>query len=369
MKPQVSPQETEYIAHAREVFIRLGLLTLLGAGCFVLLRPFIQMIVSSIIIAVAVYPGYRILKNTLGGRKKLAATLCTTLMLIVVIVPCVLLAGTLAGGIRTMALQLGSGQISIPPPPPRLQTVPIVGSPLQEFWSSCSTNLSGAVSRFSPQIRERIPRILSASAGLGGSLLQFLVSILIAGFLLGTSEQNQKFADVLFARVFDDKAAEYGEIVAATVRSVTNGILGVALIQSVFASLGFWMVGLPGAGLWALFFLIASVLQVSPLVLVPAALYVFAVFPTSNAVLFLIWCIVVGSMDNILKPFLLGRGSKVPMAVIFIGVLGGFMTMGLIGLFVGAIVLSVGYKLFIAWLETGSSGIVADEVSVVKAAS
>ncbi len=369
MTPQVSPQETEYIAHAREVFIRLGLLTLLGAGCFVLLRPFVQMIVSSIIIAVGVYPGYRILKNTLGGRKKLAATLCTTLMLIVVIVPCVLLAGTLAAGIRSMAQQLESGQINIPPPPLSLHKVPVIGTPLQEFWSSCSTNLSGAVSRFSPQIRERIPGILSASAGLGGSLLQFLLSIVIAGFLLATSEQSQKFADVLFARIFGDQGAEYGEIVAATVRSVTNGILGVAVIQSVFASLGFWVVRLPGAGLWAIFFLIASVLQVSPLVLVPAALYAFAVFPTTKAVLFLIWCIVVGSMDNILKPVLLGRGSKVPMAVIFIGVLGGFMTMGLVGLFVGAIVLSVGYKLFIAWLETGSSGIIADAASVGKAAS
>jgi predicted PurR-regulated permease PerM len=141
--------------------------------------------------------------------------------------------------------------------------------------------------------------------------------------------------------------------VASTIRTVTNGVLGVAVIQSVLASLGFWIVGLPGAGLWAVMFLIAAVIQVGALVLLPAVLYAFASFPTSHAVIFLIWCAFVGVIDNVLKPILLGRSSKVPMLVVFVGVLGGFMVMRIIGLFVGAIILSVGYKLLIAWLDAG----------------
>jgi predicted PurR-regulated permease PerM len=140
------------------------------------------------------------------------------------------------------------------------------------------------------------------------------------------------------------------ELAGATIRSVTTGILGVALIQSFFAALGFLAVGLPGAGLWGLVFLFAAVLQVGIVVLIPAVIYVFAIASTSKAVIFLVWCAVVGLMDNVLKPLLLGRGVAVPIVVIFLGAIGGFMAMGIIGLFLGAILLSVGYRLFLAWL-------------------
>jgi predicted PurR-regulated permease PerM len=125
----------------------------------------------------------------------------------------------------------------------------------------------------------------------------------------------------------------------------------VALIQSLFAGLGFLVVRLPGAGLWALLFFIFAVLQVGAVALIPIVIYVFATTGTTKAVVFLIWCIFVGLMDNVLKPLLLGRGVPVPIVVVFLGAIGGFLAMGIIGLFVGAIVLSVGYKLFLAWLD------------------
>jgi len=123
------------------------------------------------------------------------------------------------------------------------------------------------------------------------------------------------------------------------------------LIQSLLAGLGFLVVRLPGAGPWALLFLIAAVLQVGSLTLIPVVIYVFATTSTAKAVAFLIWCIVVALMDNVLKPLLLGRGVQVPITVVFLGAIGGFLAIGIIGLFVGPIVLSVGYKLFLAWLD------------------
>jgi len=122
------------------------------------------------------------------------------------------------------------------------------------------------------------------------------------------------------------------------------------LIQALLAGLGFLVAGLPGAGLWAVIFLFAAVLQVGVLVLIPAVLYVFAVSSVTKAVIFLVWCLIVALIDNVLKPLLLGRGVAVPIAVVFLGAIGGFVAIGIIGLFVGAIVLSVGYKLFLAWL-------------------
>jgi predicted PurR-regulated permease PerM len=353
MMTEFSVEEKAYIARAREVFIRMSLLVIVSVSCFLLLRPFLDLIIAGIIIAIGIYPGYQMLTRLLRGRGKLAAVLCAVLLLVVILLPTLLLAETLADGIRNVADQLKTGQLKIPPPPPSLDRLPVVGIKLKEVWNLSSVDLTEAVSRFAPQIRERIPALVSASVGISGTLLKLVIAILLAGFLLATSEQRLRFANRLFGRIFDDQGPEFEQLIASTIRSVTNGILGVAVIQSLFASLGFWIIGLPGTGLWAVIFLAAAVLQVGMVVLAPAALYVFATHTTSYAVMFLIWCIIVGLIDNVLKPVLLGRGSKVPMGVVFLGVLGGFITMHIIGLFVGAIILSVGYKLLIAWLDAG----------------
>ena len=154
--------------------------------------------------------------------------------------------------------------------------------------------------------------------------------------------------------MFGEKGPEYQQLVGSTIRSVTFGILGVALIQSVFAAVGFLLVGIPGAGAWSVIFLMAALLQVGGIVLIPAVIYIFATASTMKAVIFLIWSIFVAVMDNILKPILLGRRAVVPILVVFLGAVGGFVALGLIGLFVGAVVLSVGYKLSLAWIEGGA---------------
>jgi predicted PurR-regulated permease PerM len=239
---------------------------------------------------------------------------------------------------------------------------------LRGFWNLCSTDVSAAVARIAPEINKHLPKLVSASLGIDGALLKFFLALLLAGFLLATSARSIRSADRIFGRIFDERGAEFEQLVTGTIRSVTNGILGVAVIQTVLASLGFWIGGLPGAGLWAVIFLVASVIQVGPVVLIPAVLYSFATQSANHAVMFLIWCIIVGLSDNVLKPILLGRGTKVPIAVIFLGVLGGFITMHILGLFVGAIVLSVGYKLLTAWLDAGIPNIPSSQVTASKAA-
>ena len=222
---------------------------------------------------------------------------------------------------------------------------------MNSLWSRASQDLSEAVRSFAPQIKAAVPGLLSVSAGLGLTVLQFAISIVVAGVLLANAQAAYEVTCSLCSRIFGGKAPEFQQLIGATIRSVTSGILGVALIQSVLAGLGFLVAGLPGAGLWAVTFLVAAVLQVGVLVLVPAVIYMFAISSTTKAVIFLVWCLFVALVDNFLKPLLLGRGVAVPMAVVFLGAIGGFVALGLIGLFVGAIVLSVGYKLFLAWLD------------------
>jgi predicted PurR-regulated permease PerM len=205
--------------------------------------------------------------------------------------------------------------------------------------------------RLAPQIKSVLPGILSASAGIGFTVLQFFLSVLVSGVLLANARAAAEVTRSLANRLFGDRGPEFERLVGATIRSVTFGILGVALIQSALGVIGFLVMGLPGASLWAVVFLFAAVLQVGGLVLIPAVIYAFATATTAKAVIFLVWCVFVGVIDNVLKPLLLGRGVAVPVAVVFLGAIGGFVAMGIIGLFVGAIVLSVGYKLFLAWID------------------
>jgi predicted PurR-regulated permease PerM len=341
----------DYLARAVEASIHIGLVALLLCVCLVILRPFVLLIAWGVIVSISVYPWYRKLQRALGGRGGLAAVVCTLLMLAILIVPLVLLGGTLVDSMQTLIASIKDGKLTIPPPPQSVGTWPVIGSPLNSIWSLAATNLTAALDRFMPQIKAIVPLLVSTSADLGLTALQFVLSILVAGVLLANAKGGTAAASSLFNRLFGNKGCEFEELTGSTIRSVTTGILGVAVIQSFFATLGFVFGGLPGAGVWAIVFLIAAVLQLGVVVLVPAAIYMFAVASTTKAVIFLVWCAVVALMDNVLKPMLLGRGATVPVAVIFMGAIGGFVAMGLIGLFIGAIVLSVGYRLFLAWLE------------------
>jgi len=351
MALEQSAVEKTHTNQALRAFIEISLVVVMAAASLMILRPFLPLIAWGIIIAIASYPGYGKLLRIFGGRRVLVAVIWTLLLLSILIVPVVLLAQTLVAGIPSLAGHLRDGTLTVPLPPARIETWPLIGGPLKTLWTAASTNLGEVLKRFTPQIKSSIPVLLSVSAGIGLSVLQFVLSILVSGVLLASADGAAKVSRSLVNRLFENNGPEVEDLVGSTIRSVTSGILGVAVIQSAFAGLGFLVVGLPGAGLWAMIFLFAAVLQVGPLVLIPAVAYVFTIASTTKAVTFLVWCIIVALMDNILKPLLLGRGAAVPIVVVFLGAIGGFMAMGIIGLFVGAVVLSVGYKLLLAWLE------------------
>lgn len=354
--PEIT-RDKAYLNRALEVTINVGLVVLLALTCFLILRPFVPLITWGIIIAVATYPGFLRLQRLLRGHDGAAAALCTIVYLAVLIVPAVFLTDSVIQGIQSVSARMKGGGTVIPPPPVTVATWPVVGPPLSAIWSLASTDLSQAIRKFAPELKSVVPGLISASAGLGLTVLQLFLAILISGGLLAKAEMAARMTEILFKRLFGDKGPEYQQLIGQTIRSVTFGILGVALVQSIFAALGFLVVGLPAVGFWILTFLFAAVLQAGAIVLIPATIYVFAIASTTKAVVFLIWCIIVGLMDNVLKPILLGRGATVPIAVVFLGAIGGFMGVGIIGLFIGAIVLSVGYKLFLAWI--GDSGTTA----------
>jgi predicted PurR-regulated permease PerM len=276
--------ERSRIDLALEASIHIGLAILLVYTCLLILRPFIPLLTWGIIIAVAAYPSFKRLQAALGGRGTLAAVIFALVLLILLIVPVVLLAGTLVEGVQTMATHFRE----VPRPTARVEHWPIIGAPVNNNGAAPQRTLGRRSGVLRPQIKAVMPSEFTASAGFGFTRLQFLFSILVAGALLAKAQAAYEVTCLLAKRRFGKKGPEFQHLMGATIRSVTTGILGVAFIQSVLAGLGFLVVGLPGAGLWALVFLIAAVLQVGMLVLIPAVAYVFAVSSMTKAVIFLI---------------------------------------------------------------------------------
>ncbi len=343
--------DSGYLTRTLEAAVRLGALLLLAAWCFQIVQPFVIPVVWGAILAVLLYPAYRWVCNGLGGRRALTAALFTILALVILLTPTAMFATTLVSFTRDLVQELNAGTLSVPPPPESVGALPIIGESLETFWLDASTNLEGALRQLAPQIGALLQWILSTAVGTGLGILQFTLSIVISGVFLARAEAAEAVSRTVGTRLAGTRGIELVDLAGATLRSVARGILGVALIQSLLAGAGFVAVGVPGAGLWVLLCLLLAIVQLPPgLVLIPVALYVLSTAGTVTGVLFLIWSIFVSILDNFLKPLLLGRGLEVPMLVIFVGAIGGFLASGFLGLFVGSIVLAIGYELLVSWL-------------------
>jgi len=350
-QPSISGRELE--ARVMEMTIRLALVALLVVWCFQITRPFLMPIVWGIVIATAIHPAFDRLVSAIGGRRRTVAACLTVLGLALLIVPAALLADSMVTSAEWLHDGLENGTLEVPPPPDRISTLPVVGEQIHRFWALANSNLEQAIREVGPKLLDVGTSLLSAAAGMGLGVLQFAVSIVIAGVLLAGAQGGQRTAKAIATRVVGgDRGPELADLAGATVRSVAQGILGVAVIQSLLLGVGMMVAGVPHASLWTALCLLFAIVQLPPLlVMIPIIAYQFSAAGTAGAVLFTIWTILAGASDNVLKPMLMGRGLDLPVIVIFLGSIGGFMMSGFIGLFVGAVVLALGYKLFMAWLE------------------
>ena len=336
-----------------EIIIRLGFLFLLIAWCLQLLYPFTGIIIWAIILAISTAPIYDSLNDKLGDKPKVASGIIIAGGLALIIIPSLLFLESIVTGVKEIGQHLNNDSLSIPPPPDKVADWPVVGEKIHAIWALASTNLEAVILKYKDQILRIGETIFEGVVGLGGSIVQFIISTIIAGILLatkGTDSTARKF----FKRLVGERGDEFAEASEITIRNVTKGVLGVAVIQAVLVGIGFLLAGVPYAGLWALMVMILAILQLPPLlVILPVIIYLFSSMTILPASLWTVYLLLAGASDNILKPLLLGKGAPVPMLVIFLGVIGGFMFSGFIGLFTGAIAISLGYKLFLVWLNAG----------------
>ncbi len=343
----------DFTMKAIETAIRLGLLFLLLSWCLDIIRPFILPVVWGIIIAVALYPLFLKLKSAMGGRNKLAATLYTLVMVALLITPTVMVSGSLIDSSQNIAKDIKEGTLEIPPPNQKVSEWPLVGKKVFKIWTQAADNLGKTLKTYSTAVKNAGQVIIGAAAGAGGTILQFVLSIIISGVFLATASSGHKTTLKISQRLAGDSSGkQFTELTIATIRSVAQGVLGVAIVQSILAAIGLYLIGFPAWGLWTIVVMILAVAQIPQIILFgPMIAYVFSYADPTPAIIFAVWSIFVSVSDGLLKPLFLGRGMSTPMLVILLGAIGGMILSGIIGLFIGAVVLALGYELFIAWLN------------------
>jgi predicted PurR-regulated permease PerM len=334
-----------------EVTIRLVFLFILVAWCLGILLPFTSVVLWAIIIAVSVEPVYKAINGKIGDKPGWASFLVVMVFLVIIILPSYLTVNSLISHFKELNQSFEQGSIKIPPPNEQVAEWPIIGDELYGIWLAASQNLEKVLTTYEDQVVKLGKWLMSTTVGIGAGILQFILSIIIAGVLLATKGTDD-FTRKMFRKLVGKRGDEFSELCDKTVKNVTKGILGVAFIQSLLLGILFMLAGVPFAAVWAVLVLILGIIQLPPtLISLPIIIYLYSAISPTMATVWGILIILASLSDNILKPILLGKGAPVPMLVIFLGAIGGFILQGFIGLFTGAIILSLGYELFMTWLN------------------
>lgn len=334
-----------------ELALRLGALALLLYWAVLLIQPFVPIAIWSAVLTVALYPVFEWMARGLGGRRRLAAALLTILSLLIVIGPAAWLGLGLIESLRTISERLDLSTLSVPPPPHRIREWPLIGEPIYQFWELASSNIREALAKIAPQLKPVGSTLLHIAANAGTGVLQFIIAIVVAGFLFAPGPALVDSMKMLSHRLASHRGEAFVELAGATIRSVSRGVVGISVLQALLAGLGLVVAGVPAASLITSAVLILGIIQIGPsIVIIPVIIWVWTAMDTTTALLFTAYMIPVNLMDNVLRPIVMGRGLTTPTLVILIGVIGGTIAHGISGLFLGPIVLAVIWELAAAWI-------------------
>ena len=335
-----------------DLTIKLILIIILLAWCVMIILPFLIPVLWGVILAITLFPVYNQLLRILKGKKALSSAIITGILLILLIAPSVWLISSMVEGIKQFVISLRDHTLVIPPPDPGVENWPIIGKPIYNTWQMLVTNLEAVLIQHRDQILQVGDNFLGAVKSVASNFLMMILSIIISGILLFHTEKTEKSSLEVASRLTGQKGEVLKDMIVLTIRNVAKGILGVAFIQFILMGASFMFAQIPFAGLWALLVLLMAIVQLPVgIVAIPVVIYLYSVREPFPATLWSLLIILLSLMDNILKPWLMGKGAPVPTLVIFLGAIGGMIMSGFIGLFTGAIILSLGYKLMTFWLE------------------
>ncbi len=347
-----SKVDQRFLANAMASFLQIGALLILLILCFNIVKPFIGIVVWALILAIAIYPLHVSLTAKLGGREKTSATIFVLVGLAIILVPTWMLGESTLLSLQSLAQHLRDGTLTVPPPDPGVADWPVIGAKTFEIWSNAASNIDEFLGQYQTQLQDLAKKVFGFASATFIGVLQFVLSTIIAGALLMQSKGGYEATrNIMASLVGTERGAKFTDTSILTIRSVVKGVLGVAVAQAILAAIGLVLIGVPAAGLWAGAVLVLAIVQLPPiLILGPIAFWVFSVAEPVPATIFLVYSLIVSVSDAFLKPMLLGRGLETPMLVILIGAIGGAIAMGIVGLFIGAVILALGYELLVTWM-------------------
>ncbi|CFX59488.1 conserved membrane protein of unknown function [Candidatus Filomicrobium marinum] len=348
-----SEMDIDGTSHDRiiETVIKVALLAVVAYASWAIISPFLTIGLWSAILAVALYPVHNRLSAWVG--QKLAAFFITAVSIAVVLGPLTWLGFGMAHGIGYIGEGLESGRLLVPMPPDSIKSWPIAGERLYDLWLASATNAKAMLVEFAPKLRPLAPSFLDIAQNVMVGLLQFLVAIMIAGLLFTPGPKIVESISRACDRLLRPRGREIVRLVGATIRNVSRGVVGVSVLQTALVGLGFVVAGVPGAGILAFIALVLGIIQIGPgLVILPVVIWSWMELGAVQAALFTAYMIPVGLVDNVLRPIVMTRGLSMPMPLIIIGVLGGTISNGIIGLFLGPVIVAVAWQLILVWLES-----------------
>ncbi len=344
--------EKEFEAKVMNMAIKLVVVGALLVWTYYIIRPFLMPVIWGIILAVAVEPFVDWCTGIAKGRRRLVLFLLLLFVIVALVIPIIKISASSYGPIHSTIKNMDKLTLSVPPPLESVKSWPIIGGYLYGLWERASSDLGVVLKQFAPQIKSMLMGFLHLIGGGLKAVLLFIISIFISLALLLRPEAATNVSNKVLLRLSGDKAKEISDLAVSTIRAVMMGVVGVAVIQSILSAIGLYIADVPFSGLWAILVLVCAVMQLSPiLILGPISVWALMTMNTVPAVIFLIWNILVAASDNVLKPVLLGRGVKIPTLVILLGAFGGMLLSGILGLFLGAVIIAITYNLFMAWVE------------------
>lgn len=338
----------------------LCLLLMIATTLWVLL-PFLAAMVWATMIVVATWPMLKALEQRCGGRRALAVTAMTLSMLLLLFVPLLLAIATIAAHAETVAdLAKRLAAAGLPQLPEWVAALPLVGNKLSAWWEQLAAGGSeGLLAWARPYAAESGKWLLAQLGDMGFMLVQFLLIVILSAILYASGETAATGVRQFGRRLAGDHGENSVILAAQAIRGVALGVGVTALVQTVLGGIGLAIAGVPFAALLSALMLMLCIAQLGPgLILFPAVAWTFWMGDTGWGIFLLVWSLVVSTLDNFLRPMLIRRGADLPLLLIFAGVIGGLLGFGLVGIFVGPVVLAVTYTLLVAWTAgtPGKSG-------------
>ncbi len=342
-----------------DVGIKLGLVATIAWMSLKVFTPFIQLMVWALILAVGLYPLQQWLAARLGGRSGRASVVLVLFLILMIGVPFGLMSTSFAEHVQQLHRSFEANTLNIEPPKPSVADWPLVGEKIYRAWDEAARNLPVFVKENKVALEKFAKSSFSMAANSALAVLAFLASLVIAGIMMAYGERGGAAMLKIFCRLAgSERGPRLWKLSTATVRSVASGVIGVAVIQALLLGCLLFLAGVPAAGVISLVILFLGILQLpAAIVVIPAIIYMWSSLDasTTHHIVYTILLILGGLADNVLKPLLLGRGVEAPMPVILIGALGGMVAAGILGLFVGAVVLAVAYQIFMEWVDEAST--------------